>query len=162
LPSRRLTTFAPSIARQTIAAFSRRTPTIHRIRGSAPHWETPHEIHPGEWQDALSAIPLCDVRSADRRRLPARGRDASPLLRSHLLRGPLRKRRPASGTSCQSIMNWRARRPEPPRSRPGIPKLISRLTALPSACRAYAQEGTTGEIDDRRKGHCDESSKPQP
>ena len=41
-----------------------------------------HEFRFGEWQDALPAILLCDVRSADRSKLPARSWDAALLLRS--------------------------------------------------------------------------------
>ena len=33
-----------------------------------------------------------------------------------------------------------------PRSRPNIAKLLDRLTALSSVCRAYEREGITNEI----------------
>jgi hypothetical protein len=58
------------------------------------------------------------VRSADRKTLPARDRDAPHLLRSRLLRGSLRKRVPASREPGKSIMNL----------------------------LAYAQEGIAGDI----------------
>jgi hypothetical protein len=47
-----------------------------RLR-SDPSMQIPHEFRFGEWQDALLAILLCDVRSADRSKLPARSWDAS-------------------------------------------------------------------------------------
>jgi hypothetical protein len=64
----------------------------------------PHEICLGEWPDAPPAMLLCDVRSANWSRLPARDRDAPHLLRSRLLRGSLQMRRPASRKSGESIM----------------------------------------------------------
>jgi hypothetical protein len=75
------------------------------IRCSASHWEAPREIHPGEWQDAPSAILLCGVRSAGQSELSAGNRDAPHLLRSQLLRRSLQRRRPASRKSVKSIMN---------------------------------------------------------
>jgi hypothetical protein len=46
------------------------------------------------------------------------------------------------------VMLSRRGRPiaRPPRLRPGIARLLDRVTALPSVRRAYAQEGITGEI----------------
>jgi hypothetical protein len=81
------------------------TSITNSIRCSALHWEAPHEIYFGEWQDALSAILLRDVRSAYRRTLSAGGRDAPHLLRSRLLCGSLQKRRPAPRKSGQGTMN---------------------------------------------------------
>jgi hypothetical protein len=75
------------------------------IRRSISHWETPREIHPGEWEDATPAIPVCDVRVAGRNELPAGIRDAPHLLRSGLLLGSLQRRRPAPRRSCNSILN---------------------------------------------------------
>jgi hypothetical protein len=68
------------------------------------------EIHFGERPVAAPASLLCDVRSADRKELSARGRYTTHLLRSGLLRRSLRKRVPASGQSRKSIMNVRFRK----------------------------------------------------
>jgi DNA-binding response OmpR family regulator len=85
--------------------------STHAIRRSASHWEVRREIHFGEREDAASAILVRKVRSAGRNELPARSRDAAHLLRSQLLRSSLRKRRPASRQSGNSIIEqpglWR-------------------------------------------------------
>lgn len=94
------------------------------IRCSASHWEAPREIYPGEWTDASPATLLCEVRATTQRKLSARTRHAPHLLRSRLLRGSLRKRRPASRESGESIMNhsrptlWARPMARWPRSRP--------------------------------------------
>jgi hypothetical protein len=122
LPSRRLITSVARSKRQIIAALRRQTVTIRRIRDPIPHWEAPHEVHPGEWQDTLPAIPLCDVQSGDPDKLPAGSRNPSDLLRSQMLRRPLQKRGPASRKNGAGVMNsWR---PDTPGLWPDFPDLL--------------------------------------
>jgi hypothetical protein len=94
----------------------------------------PHEIHPGEWQNAAPKALLRVLLPADRSRLPARNRDAPHLLRSRLLRRTLQKRVRASRKAGNGIMS--ARQPSKPNPWPGSPD--------EHRCS-------------RRKGHCDES-----
>ncbi len=88
------------------SALRRPTPSTHPIPCSVSHWGAPHEIHIGEWKVAPPAIILRHVRSADRSKLPTRTWNASRLLPSRLLRGPLSQRDPTSRTPCQGIMRW--------------------------------------------------------
>jgi hypothetical protein len=76
----------------------------------ASHRGAPHEIHPGQWQDAAPKAHLRVLLPADQSRLPARNRDAPHLLRSRLLRRSLQKRVRASRKTGNGIMS--ARQPE--------------------------------------------------
>ena len=92
---------------ETTSALHRLLLSTHPIPYSASHWEAPHEIHHGEWQDALPAITLLDVQSADPDKLSAGSRNPSHLLRSQMLRRSLQKRGPASRKNGPGIMNSR-------------------------------------------------------
>jgi hypothetical protein len=100
----------------------------------ASHWAAPHEIHPGEWQEAAPKALLRVLFPADRSRLPARSRNEPHLLRSRLLRRSLQKRVRASRETGNGILS--ARQPNKPSPWPGSPD--------EHRCS-------------RRKGHCDES-----
>jgi hypothetical protein len=100
----------------------------------APHRGAPHEIHPGQWQEAAPKAHLRVLFPADRSRLLARNRDAPHLLRSRLLRRTLQKRVRASRKTGNGIMS--ARPPIEPSPWPGSPD--------EHRCN-------------RRKGHCDAS-----
>src|SRR6476646_2250765 len=90
---------------ETTSVRSRPAPAFaDPILCSVSHWEARHEIHIGERQNALRASRVRDVPPADRQRLPAGGWDAPHLLRSQLLRGSLRERRPASRQPDKSIL----------------------------------------------------------
>jgi hypothetical protein len=78
-------------------------PSTHPIRCSASHWGAPHEIPIGEWEVAPAEVLLCDVRAADRSKLPAGNRDAPYLLQSRLLRGSLQERDSASRQSGKRV-----------------------------------------------------------
>ncbi len=109
-------------------------PSILPLSRIASHWGAPHEIYPGEWQNAAPKALLRVLLPADRSRLPARNRDAPHLLRSRLLRRTLQKRVRASRKAGNGIMS--ARQPSKPNPWPGSPD--------EHRCS-------------RRKGHCDES-----
>jgi hypothetical protein len=72
----------------------------------ASHWAAPHEIHPGEWQEAAPKALLRVLFPADRSRLPARSRNEPHLLRSRLLRRSLQECRPGSSKSSASIVGF--------------------------------------------------------
>jgi hypothetical protein len=81
------------------------TAKLTRQLSPGPHLEVPHEVYFGEWQDALPAISLCDVQSADPDKLPAGIRNPAYLLRSQMLRRSLQKRGPASRKTGAGVMN---------------------------------------------------------
>jgi hypothetical protein len=85
------------------SALPRPMPSTHPIRCSASHWGAPHEIRIGEWEVAPAEILLCDVRPADRSKLPAGNRDAPYLLQSRLLCGSLQERDSASRKSGKRV-----------------------------------------------------------
>ena len=125
---------------EIISALHRPAVPTRPIRCSVSHWEAPHEIYPGEWQDTLPAVLVCDVRSAGRSKLPAGSRDAPRLLRSRLLRSSLQQRRPASRKSGKSIMSLP--RPNKPVLWPELAVMLLRW-ARPMVRYAYTQEGIT-------------------
>jgi glutathione S-transferase len=71
------------------------------------------------------------------------------VIEDHLVaNGPLFLGNKLSAADFYLVMLSRWARPmgKPPRSRPGIAKLLDKVTALPSVRRAYEREGITGEI----------------
>jgi len=88
------------------SALPRPMSSTHPIPCSASHWGALHEIRIGEWEVAPAEIRLCDVRPADRSKLPAGNRDAPYLLQSRL-RGSLQERDSAARKSGRRVRRGR-------------------------------------------------------
>jgi hypothetical protein len=66
-----------------------RRPFLRLTRSIASHWEAPHEIHPGEWQNSHPDNVLPTMLRKDQWQLCPRNQDPPTFLRLSLLRAPL-------------------------------------------------------------------------
>src|SRR6202158_3351075 len=137
----------------------------HPDAGLAPKVGTPERAKFYQWltflrnslQEELRTLQYAERRAGEdaaatevvKRGAQARAGTFLDVVEDHLkANGPLLLGDQLSGVDFYLVMLSRWARPmsKPPRSRPGIAKLLDKVTALPSVRRAYEREGITDEI----------------